>query len=125
MVQNPRQRYKSSLWYYDILKFVAEQNETNTLDEERDVKNALVNPTDLSQEEIMVRLGTIFFKNRDSLIFLFLLQILFLSVYLFPLFSTLRKLLNKFIRLYLILKDMKFLINSLTRKKKYLHFIIS
>ncbi|XP_003250801.2 uncharacterized protein LOC100578797 [Apis mellifera] len=53
MVQNPRQRYKSSLWYYDILKFVAEQNETNTLDEERDVKNALVNPTDLSQEEIM------------------------------------------------------------------------
>lgn len=108
MVQNPRQRYKSSLWYYDILKFVAEQNETNTLDEERDVKNALVNPTDLSQEEIMVRLGTIFFKNRDSLIFLFLLQILFLSVYLFPFFSTLRKLLNKFIRFYLILKIWNF-----------------
>lgn len=71
MVQNPRQRYKSSLWYYDILKFVAEQNETNTLDEERDVKNALVNPTDLSQEEIMVRLGTIFFKTAriETLLF--------------------------------------------------------
>ncbi|XP_031771664.1 uncharacterized protein LOC100869942 [Apis florea] len=53
MVQNPRQRYKSSLWYYDILKFVAEQNETSPLDEERDVKNALVNPTDFSQEEMM------------------------------------------------------------------------
>ncbi|OAD52225.1 hypothetical protein WN48_02510 [Eufriesea mexicana] len=53
MVQNPRQRYRSSLWYYDILKFVAEQNETSPLDEERDVKNALVNPADLSQEEMM------------------------------------------------------------------------
>ncbi|XP_012168307.1 uncharacterized protein LOC126928042 [Bombus affinis] len=53
MVQNPRLRYRSSLWYYDILKFVAEQNETSPLDEERDFKNALANPTDLSQEEMM------------------------------------------------------------------------
>ncbi|XP_043524036.1 uncharacterized protein LOC122536060 [Frieseomelitta varia] len=53
MVHNPRQRYRSSLWYYDILKFVAEQNEAGPLDEERDVKNALAHPTDLSQEEMM------------------------------------------------------------------------
>lgn len=94
MVQNPRQRYKSSLWYYDILKFVAEQNETSPLDEERDVKNALVNPTDLSQEEMMVRPRTIFFKTARIETFLsyffFLLQILFLSIYLsldsFPFF---------------------------------------
>lgn len=62
MVQNPRQRYRSSLWYYDILKFVAEQNETSPLDEERDVKNALVNPADLSQEEMMVRPRAIFLE---------------------------------------------------------------
>ena len=55
MVHNPRQRYRSSLWYYDILKFVAEQNEAGPLDEERDVKNALAHPTDLTQEEMMVR----------------------------------------------------------------------
>ncbi|KAK9299270.1 hypothetical protein QLX08_007633 [Tetragonisca angustula] len=53
MVHNPRQRYRSSLWYYDILKFVAEQNEAGPLDEERDVKNALAHPTDLTQEEMM------------------------------------------------------------------------
>lgn len=95
MVQNPRQRYKSSLWYYDILKFVAEQNETSPLDEERDVKNALVNPTDFSQEEMMVRPRTIFFKTARIekpflSYFLFLLQILFLSIYhySFPFFSS-------------------------------------
>ncbi|CAD1477185.1 unnamed protein product [Heterotrigona itama] len=54
MVHNPRQRYRSSLWYYDILKFVAEQNEAGPLDEEKDVKNALLaRPTDLSHEEMM------------------------------------------------------------------------
>lgn len=62
MVQNPRLRYRSSLWYYDILKFVAEQNETSPLDEERDFKNALANPTDLSQEEMMVRPRAIFLE---------------------------------------------------------------
>ncbi|XP_017789863.1 PREDICTED: LOW QUALITY PROTEIN: uncharacterized protein LOC108572173 [Habropoda laboriosa] len=54
MVRNPQQRYKSSLWYYDILKFVAEQNEAaSPLDEDRDVKNAMA-PADLSQEEMMM-----------------------------------------------------------------------
>ncbi|CAK9802610.1 hypothetical protein ANTQUA_LOCUS3399 [Anthophora quadrimaculata] len=55
MVWNPQQRYKSSLWYYDILKFVAEQNEASPLDENRDVKdvkNAMA-PSDLCQEEMM------------------------------------------------------------------------
>ncbi|XP_076753431.1 uncharacterized protein LOC143424924 [Xylocopa sonorina] len=54
MVQNHRERYRSSLWYYDILKFVAEQNEPNQLDEERNGRNGcLVNPPCLPQEETM------------------------------------------------------------------------
>ena len=73
MVHNPRQRYRSSLWYYDILKFVAEQNEASPLDEE-DVKNALVtHTTDLSQEEMMVR-------HCHSQFFLFFLFPLSLSL---------------------------------------------
>lgn len=54
MVKNPRQRYKSSLWYYDILKFVAEQNEGTSLDEDRDVKNPAF-PADVCQEEMFVQ----------------------------------------------------------------------
>ncbi|CAL7942848.1 unnamed protein product [Xylocopa violacea] len=56
MVHNQRQRYKSSLWYYDILKFVAEQNEPSQLDEERNGRNytSVGNPPPcLPQEETM------------------------------------------------------------------------
>lgn len=54
MVKNPRQRYKSSLWYYDILKFVAEQNEGTSLEEDRDFKNVPF-PSDVCQEEMFVQ----------------------------------------------------------------------
>ncbi|XP_003706919.1 uncharacterized protein LOC100876629 [Megachile rotundata] len=54
MVKNPRQRYRSSLWYYDILKFVAEQNEASPFDDEdRDLANATAS-MDLCQEEMSV-----------------------------------------------------------------------
>lgn len=53
MVKNPRLRYRSSLWYYDILKFVAEQNEGSTAEEDRDiVKNPTI-PMDGYQEPMV------------------------------------------------------------------------
>ncbi|XP_031847777.1 uncharacterized protein LOC116433635 [Nomia melanderi] len=55
MVKNPRLRYRSSLWYYDILKFVAEQNEGSSAEEDRDiVKNPTI-PMDGYQEPMFVQ----------------------------------------------------------------------
>ncbi|XP_043258313.1 uncharacterized protein LOC122400750 [Colletes gigas] len=54
MVKNPRQRYRSSLWYYDILKFVAEQNEGTGLDDDDNFKNTAL-PTDNYHEEMFVQ----------------------------------------------------------------------
>ncbi|XP_034185732.1 uncharacterized protein LOC117606863 [Osmia lignaria lignaria] len=54
VVKNPRRRYRSSLWYYDILKFVAEQNEASPFDEEGDITNASAS-MDLCQEEMSVQ----------------------------------------------------------------------
>ncbi|XP_026675196.1 uncharacterized protein LOC108632069 isoform X2 [Ceratina calcarata] len=53
-VQDPRHRYKSSLWYYDLLKFVAEQNETCPVDDGGgDANNTAAHPAELSQDEIL------------------------------------------------------------------------
>lgn len=64
MVKNPRHRYRSSLWYYDILKFVVEQNEPRVLrgavgappnvDEERCPNDGSMQP-DGSQEEMSIQ----------------------------------------------------------------------
>ncbi|XP_053979761.1 uncharacterized protein LOC128896643 [Hylaeus anthracinus] len=55
MVKNPRQRYRSSLWYYDILKFVAEQNEGTSLDVEKDTFKNDSMPADGYHEEMFVQ----------------------------------------------------------------------
>lgn len=65
MVKNPRQRYKSSLWYYDILKFVAEQNEGTSLEEDRDFKNVPF-PSDVCQEEMVRSFVRFMIFNRKA-----------------------------------------------------------
>lgn len=52
-VSNPRRRYKSSLWYYDILKFVAEQNEACPAVDGGDDNTIAAYPTEFSQDEIL------------------------------------------------------------------------
>ncbi|XP_078038570.1 uncharacterized protein LOC144470867 [Augochlora pura] len=55
MIKNPRMRYRSSLWYYDILKFVAEQNEGSSPEDDREmVKNPTV-PVDGYHEPMFVQ----------------------------------------------------------------------
>ncbi|XP_076659395.1 uncharacterized protein LOC143362815 isoform X1 [Halictus rubicundus] len=54
MVNNPRLRYRSSLWYYDILKFVAEQNEAPSTEDDLDMKNPAV-PVDGYHESMFVQ----------------------------------------------------------------------
>ncbi|KZC05113.1 PREDICTED: uncharacterized protein LOC107193595 [Dufourea novaeangliae] len=55
MVKNPWQRYRSSLWYYDILKFVAEQNEPTAMEEEKElVKNPPI-PVENYHEQMFIQ----------------------------------------------------------------------
>ncbi|XP_076659402.1 uncharacterized protein LOC143362815 isoform X2 [Halictus rubicundus] len=51
MVNNPRLRYRSSLWYYDILKFVAEQNEAPSTEDDLDMKNPAFVQADVDKIE--------------------------------------------------------------------------